>query len=53
MNRLALLLPLLALAAASARAEDPATNAPAEPAPFHAEAAESESLAESAETAEK
>ena len=29
MNRLALLLPLLALAAASARAADPATNAPA------------------------
>ncbi len=29
MKRLALLLPLLALAAASARAEDPATNAPA------------------------
>ena len=32
MKRLALLLPLLALAAAPARAEDPATNAPAEPA---------------------
>ncbi len=29
-----------------------ATNAPAEPAPFHAEAAESESLAETAESAE-
>ena len=28
MKRLALLLPLLALAAAPARAEDPATNAP-------------------------
>ena len=33
MNRLALLLPLLALAAAPARAADPATNAP-EPTPF-------------------
>lgn len=31
MRRLALILPLLALAAASARAEDPATNAPAVP----------------------
>ena len=34
MRRLALLLPLLALAAAPARAEDPATNAPALPAWF-------------------
>ena len=34
MKRLALLLPLLALAAAPARAEDPATNAPALPAWF-------------------
>ena len=36
MKRLALLLPLLAFAAGRARAEDPATNAPA----LHAETAE-------------
>ena len=40
MKKLALLLPLLALAAAPARAEDPATNAPAADEP-HAENADS------------
>ena len=54
MKRLALLLPILALAAAAALAEDPATRSPAVETTHaeSAEAAESESHAENAESAE-
>ena len=53
-KRLALLVPLLALAAAATRAEDPATRSPAVETTHaeSAEAAESESHAENAESAE-
>ena len=51
MKKLALLLPLLALAAAPARAEDPATNTPVAEEP-HAESAEPAAPTLHAESAE-